>query len=216
MGRSAIVAKLCTLLNKGINTEAEVVYLLVEIRKLLDILNNRANDYLRFSCDWVVHSKLDRRMAKRLVTNFDQLNDALNVGHPPPPHVLNEIEPLVTYAGFRMGLDNFLAGQGLSKALCNGPAWPAFLKLYGSVITDCPLTISSGTKPTTRYVSDIVVSVHEHQPTNGRFTTNWKINFHTEPAWAKVSEFNLDMTNPQLPAWSGTPPPSAPNPSIPP
>lgn len=55
--------------NLPINTEARVLYLLVEIRKVLEH-DNVHNSVLRFYGDWVVHTKLDKAFSQRI---YDEL-----------------------------------------------------------------------------------------------------------------------------------------------
>jgi len=60
MGHSQIVEKLATFLStESISDETRIIYLLVELRKVLDHAYNKKTDYLllRFYCDWVVHTE---------------------------------------------------------------------------------------------------------------------------------------------------------------
>lgn len=60
MTQSAIIAKLETLLAKGITNEPEALYLIVEIRKLLEQQQAKKHyEYLTFHCDWAVHATLE-------------------------------------------------------------------------------------------------------------------------------------------------------------
>ena len=68
MTRSAIIVKLEQLLAKGINTEAEALYLMVEIRKLLEQQQaKRQYEYLTFHCDWALHATLDGSMTQKIL-----------------------------------------------------------------------------------------------------------------------------------------------------
>src|SRR5579872_1229998 len=73
MGRHAIVDKLKTELEKGITSEVQLVYVLVEVRKLLEI-THRKDQYpaLLFHCDWILHSHMDRPGALRVLQRFDE------------------------------------------------------------------------------------------------------------------------------------------------
>ena len=65
--KEEIIRKLTAQLNEGITTEVQVVYLLVGIRKLIERDEKRERyPVLNFSCDWVLHSKLDRSGAKAI------------------------------------------------------------------------------------------------------------------------------------------------------
>ena len=71
--KEEISRKLTAQLNEGITTEVQVVYLLIGIRKLIE-RDNKWEQYptLNFSCDWVLHSKLDRSAAKAILREFDK------------------------------------------------------------------------------------------------------------------------------------------------
>lgn len=59
--RSEIIDKLNAHLVQGLRTEADVVYLLVQIRKLLEQQNEWAPfPTIQFYSNWVVHAQLDR------------------------------------------------------------------------------------------------------------------------------------------------------------
>ena len=118
----AIVGKLRTLLHNGITTEAELVYLLVEVRKLYERRSAKmeACPYLELFCDWAVHAKLDRQkwgdMAKELK------------------------DRLIAPEEFRQGLARVLKCEGLPE-----PAdWPRVLQLLAEVLKDCPLEFTDG------------------------------------------------------------------------
>src|SRR2546430_1401196 len=70
--RHAIVAKVRLELEKGVDNEAQVVYILVESRKLIE-LSERPESYLplQFFCDWALHTKLDRKPAFELLREID-------------------------------------------------------------------------------------------------------------------------------------------------
>jgi hypothetical protein len=60
--KHSIVDKLRAELQKGIETEAQVVYVLVEARKLIEH-SERPESYLplQFYFDWALHTRLDSR-----------------------------------------------------------------------------------------------------------------------------------------------------------
>jgi len=67
-----IVSKLAELLSKGDLSEPETLYVLVQIRKLLEhsekeLRKNKKYSKLLFYCDWAVHAKLDRKSAKEVL-----------------------------------------------------------------------------------------------------------------------------------------------------
>ena len=64
-----ILEKLEKQLNKGIDTEAEASYLLIEIRKFLEQQGLSGHlGYLKFYCDWIAHPGLEGSMAQRVIS----------------------------------------------------------------------------------------------------------------------------------------------------
>jgi hypothetical protein len=60
MARHAIIEKLDIELSQQITSERQVVYILVEIRKLMERNNDTEKCFaLNFYCDWAMHTKLD-------------------------------------------------------------------------------------------------------------------------------------------------------------
>jgi hypothetical protein len=148
MTQSAIITKLERLLANGIRSEAEAVYLMVEVRKLLEHQNARQQyEYLTFHCDWALHAKLSGRIAQRILTFFDAANIHLKAGAemeqlPNLPRI--EIERISKMEYFERQLDCFLKANSL-ETLCSTRAdgWTHFLHLYTKIIEDCPLVMTA-------------------------------------------------------------------------
>jgi len=110
----AIVGKLHALLSQGITTEAELVYLLVQVRKLYQSRKAKLPPYLALFCAWVVHARLSYgtwaecalEMRNRAIPSFE----------------------------FQRGLEAVLQAEGLPH-----PNWPNAVQLLGEVLRDCPL-----------------------------------------------------------------------------
>lgn len=67
-----IIRKLAGVINAGIRTEVQVVYLLVGIRKLIERKESGERyPSLKFHCDWALHPKMDRRAARLILLQFD-------------------------------------------------------------------------------------------------------------------------------------------------
>jgi hypothetical protein len=71
--RTEIVEKLRAELTKAIETEAQAVYLLVEVRKLIEHSEHRER-YLSvlFFCEWALHVKMGRQSAFLLLKEIDE------------------------------------------------------------------------------------------------------------------------------------------------
>src|SRR5438034_358212 len=86
-----IVQKLARELSLPIQSERQVAYILVEIRKLLE-LDKRAREKakqpkdhtyatLQLCCDWAVHPVMDYENGKRIVRRFDKWQEYLDRLH---------------------------------------------------------------------------------------------------------------------------------------
>src|SRR5689334_22719679 len=75
MARNSIVDKLHPELQRPIEAEIQVVYILVELRKLLEHDGKKhAYPVLNFYANWVVHTKLSASpVADRIVRLFDEV-----------------------------------------------------------------------------------------------------------------------------------------------
>ena len=142
--RDAIVEKLRAELVNVINSERQVVYILVEIRKLLERIDGEeatyptAVDTLGLYCDWALHRALDRRQPREFVQEIDEIakeaaDDRLTEARE------KTLIALLSLEVFRDQLRKFLAHYEIDTAFCQRPWWDTFLHWYCQVIKDCPL-----------------------------------------------------------------------------
>jgi hypothetical protein len=134
-----IVQKLALELQQDIASERQVVYILVEIRKLIDT-DNLAKKFeaLNLHCDWALHTKLDRTSARRLLS---QLNNAYSE-HLGKNRVEEAVKGLTEKLGllaFQRDFRTLVRSYGLDDSFCDGNWWFDFLYYYSCVIQDCPL-----------------------------------------------------------------------------
>src|SRR6266496_2490297 len=150
---NAIVEKLRTHLVSPIDTECKVVYLLCEIRKLLEAHKHDVRWFtLRLHCHWALHvdlvfpsttlpflRKVDTYVANTLDTAsativVDREGNIINCEVPKLDPVFEDFGYLGT---FRKELGEFLASYGLPKMLCDDDTcWSNFLAAYAGVIED--------------------------------------------------------------------------------
>jgi hypothetical protein len=133
-----ILSKLQLELTQDVTSERQVVYILVQIRKLIDS-DSRAKDLeaLRLHCDWVVHPKLDRKGAKELL---GRLNDRYTTVLKANPNAdLQELGKRLGLRAFQAEFHDFLKRYCLDGSYCDAHWWFAFLYHYSRVIQDCPL-----------------------------------------------------------------------------
>lgn len=147
MATSDIMKKLEEELNSGIKTEPQVVYLLTQIRKIIE-RDNLKEQYarLKFHCDWVLHSSMDRAEAKAILKEFDaaygHLSGTVKLIDLPEP-LKSEIDRISKLRSFEEELSKFLAAYGLPLLTRHSfDGWTHFLYLYGKVIEDTPLEVS--------------------------------------------------------------------------
>jgi hypothetical protein len=146
-----IISKLRAELASSIDTEVRVVYLLANIRKILEQENSNDNfKYLKFHCNWALHSCLDRdQLAKEILDNFNQIHVRFLSGIDLPnlPSGLREqIEIISKMENFRKELSCFLQAHKLPDIITGRPdCWPRFLLLYAAVVEDCPLIFTQET-----------------------------------------------------------------------
>jgi hypothetical protein len=161
-----IIGKLDVLLNAGITTEAQVVYLMAAVRKLLEQRQPDENevvtfDYLKFHCDWTLHSELDGRMAQKILRLFDAANLELKAGgelRNLPADLNRQIEFISKMTYFERELTRFLEINGLpSLNATRSDGFAHFLHLYAKVIEDCPLVMNA--RNTTASVVSVTIRV---------------------------------------------------------
>lgn len=134
-----ILSKLETELQQEITSERQVVYILVQIRKLINTVELEKDfEALKLHCDWVVHTTLSRRSAKELLS---QLNDAYSerLSKNRPEKAVMEVGEKLGLQAFRRDFHRLLQLYGLDDSVCDGNWWFAFLYYYSCVIQDCPL-----------------------------------------------------------------------------
>lgn len=153
-----IAYKLTQELAQEISSERQVVYILVEIRKLLES-KDELDKYpdLKLCCDWAAHPKLDRRSAQRIVMLFDDYEskyrrEAVGVHQA-------EIPELVEFCGhtrFRAQLIQACESNAIpTAALRDDVWWQLFLEQFSEVVRDCPLEAKSDS---TTYVTGVTAS----------------------------------------------------------
>jgi hypothetical protein len=174
MSQKDIVDKLNESLIGSIDTECQVVYVLVEVRKLLE-RDKVCGDFrsLKFCCDWAAHANLSREPAKAFVKEIDDLFDRLpdngdrGAGE-------GDLAEIMYLARFREDLQNCLKVYKLpTKAFDDEQRWQEFLRLYSLVIQDCPLTYEGGGKN----LDEVVITKAEKVGPSGEqaFETKWEL-----------------------------------------
>jgi hypothetical protein len=146
MSRNSIIRKLQQELAEDITTERQVMYILAEIRKIIEQAGELKNYYaLDFHCSFALHTRMDRAGAQRILQRFDEAHDLLVRKLPLPPELRREIEQTVKLESFRRDLKAFLNANNLPTRLFTEPdAWPTFIRHYGNIIDEGELVIKGG------------------------------------------------------------------------
>ena len=140
--RGDIVEKLNRELNEPIREERQVVYILVEARKLLEqqgVLKNYAD--FKLCSDWSVHPKLRGPAAQQILAYFN----AFEIEHAKSGVTLHEFQPkpLQDFLSLKSFRDEMMAGLepcGVQiDFIAKDGFWKPFVQCYMGVIRDSPL-----------------------------------------------------------------------------
>jgi hypothetical protein len=143
MARNSILRKLRQELDQDVTTERQVVYILAEIRKVVeqacDFDSYRALD---FYCSFALHTRMDRAGAKRILERFDRAYSLWIRNEKVPRDLQNEIDQTAKLSRFREEMEAFVAANDLPTRLFVEPdAWVRFIRLYGNIIDECELVL---------------------------------------------------------------------------
>lgn len=134
-----IIEKLNQFLNErpSIKEESEVVYLLVELRKLLDREREDGKldtfDLVRFHADWVVHTRKDRitPSMEKIMTQIDESIDIY-----PKNGDIN----FLLLPAFRKELQQLLSEYALPNEFCKSEnSWMDFMLALAQILADQPI-----------------------------------------------------------------------------
>ena len=118
--------------------ECEAVYLMVELRKLLDRAHEKGQfARVRFYCDWTVHiSKAQHHDAIQDI--IEELNEILNNNGSPYPK--EDIVSLFSFSELRKEMTELFRIHGLRTALCQDDKhWEQFVNVFIQVLADQPI-----------------------------------------------------------------------------
>ncbi|MCK5229343.1 MAG: hypothetical protein KAR13_03705 [Desulfobulbaceae bacterium] len=130
-----ILEKLTRELSNGITTEAQTVYLLVQLRKLIEHNSKKNFNTIKMFCDWALHIELTRnRQIIELLKEFDETIEREKNGYGPTKH------DYLSLKKFKEAMKDFLTEFSLPKDILKSAEWSTFIRLYISVVSDCPVT----------------------------------------------------------------------------
>jgi len=140
--RQDIVSKLSHELEQQIVSERQVVYILVEARKLLEQNNDLTNfRAFKLCADWAVHPKLTGTDARTVLKYFDDFEtDHQRFGSTVTEFSLQPLNDFMSHKAFRQDFMSALSRYQVNiSRLASDEYWQSFVQHYTSVIQDCPL-----------------------------------------------------------------------------
>jgi hypothetical protein len=208
MSRDAIVEKLGMILREAPRFEADVVYALVEIRKLLECAGKEKESefaILKFFCDWVVHVKLSLSGAKKVLAPLDAEIGPSGSVVPQEVQPESELFRFISLEPLREEMKRFCSENRLPEQWAIDPTmWGECTKFYGDVVLDCPLAITRGSPPS-RYTKQLTltnaVDLQEH-PDKRCFSWNWSFELSDGCKFTLTRQYSYPSPsyNPSVPS----------------
>lgn len=152
-------------------TEASLGKLLVDVRRLLEGLNEKEKyPSLTLFCDWVVHSKLSGPKVQKLLAAIDDLYDTrLMHGLPIEDDMPSLLVDFLTFQAFKNEL-HVLLGKACgvkTPHVLDKNRWEDFEQLYCNIVGDCQLVYESKNKKKPlkplKHIDSIVVAIVKPQ-----------------------------------------------------
>lgn len=139
--RADIIDKLSRELSKGIDSEAQVLYLLVEIRKVRQSLPRATKTLLDFYRDWACHVELIHASAVGIfIDRFEPLVDKKLSAHQIASGFIKAFPNFFTLDELKGELKSFFVQEGLATDLIDNPKkWSVFAKLLLGILEDCSI-----------------------------------------------------------------------------
>lgn len=143
MGEIEIIKKLMQFLANHLpfSEECQIVYLLVEIRKIIDQNKNNKYPILRFYCDWSVHAEKDR-ITKEIKEIMNDIYCDIKTQIQNPALVSNKMKVIgfMYMEDLQAEMGKFLLEHNLPNTLTSGKNnWLVFVKLLVKILTDQPI-----------------------------------------------------------------------------
>jgi hypothetical protein len=184
--RDTIVEKLRPILKEPPRAERDVLYVFVEIRKLLDLLLEGADEEkkagfatLKFFCDWVVHVKLVRSGgARKILSLLDAELSRLPDAEAVQPE--SELYQFISLDRLREEMERFYRETDLPDLWATHPrVLRECLRFYGNIVLNCPLVIT-GRGTTAKYIRQLTLTkvVDKDEPPDKQcFSWDWSFDF---------------------------------------
>jgi hypothetical protein len=128
-------------LHEPMTEECHVVYLIAELRKILDRMNDNRYPVLRFYCDWGLHTEKSRNLshiAPQIKLMYDSIEEQIKAA--PALYRNDIIRKFYSMEVLRDEIKKLFTELGIPTSLVdNESTWKAFWKLFAKVLTDQPI-----------------------------------------------------------------------------
>jgi len=141
MGSPEIVKKLNLFLDKHNppTEECHIVYMLVEIRKVLDRDNNHKYPILRFYCNWSVHTDKDSTREMKVIMNDIYQDVKKQITNPALVGRKTKVTSFMYMEDLQTEMGKFLQQYLLPETLLKESHWIEFVKLLVKILADQPI-----------------------------------------------------------------------------
>lgn len=146
--KESIIEKISVLVTKGIESEAECVYMLAQIRKYIEQQHIDGYWNLRMCANWTLHSQLDNVTVQIFLRELnDFLSDAEALGDYDIDRYPSLKKKLSFVASLQEELSGFLNAVGIDSKICtDNSSFRNMLRIFGQVIEDTPLLCKSNSQ----------------------------------------------------------------------
>ena len=173
--KDELVRKIWGTLAGNITSESQLVYFLVEVRKLMD-RDGYEDPALRSFSNWVVHTELGKRGdgTTELLEEFDE---AIRLSVEGNSGLVSRVHQ--GFDNFCERLRIFLDTYALPTELTDDfNLWFNFARLYAGVVSDCPIKFKAS-KTELKYIAEIELRCREEQDDDTFSSLEWKVTLKT-------------------------------------
>lgn len=167
-----IIAKLKLALAEPIQKECQVVYIMAEIRKLLERLKDKNNfSVLNFYSNWSLHPEIEITSSIRPL--LERIEKTILSGK----YNVRAVFEIIDFEEFRKEIGIFLNKFNINNPFTEINYWRDFRKVFVSILIDCPLKPTYGNIKEFRFIKssgkddiDYRIEFRNHIPIKGSFT----------------------------------------------
>ena len=176
--KDELIRKIQHVLDRPIISEMQVVYLLVELRKLMD-RDGYKDPILRTFSNWVVHTSLENRAdgSTLILSEFDNVMAEIHERKRRPPYPEH-----ISFGTFRQALGRCFRLFGLSSKFFIGfkglAHWRKVGTLYCLIVSECPI-VCTASKTKLKYIKKVELqSVGPGRLAKKWAVLKWRLTFH--------------------------------------